>query len=290
MNDSCFLEDISVLFKCFLTLKMSTGSSPVVEPTHSRRSVSTYNNDDITEVNSSTPLIHRPVKRSKKVRICTLCGRYDGFRMPRYLFILLCIAIVLLILLIAAVILLYVVVPVIVRSAITKANLDFRSVNIVQIEDHGFRLQADLELSNTGSIPATIIPPFVIHVDDVGTVTNTEKISITGGSNNSTIIPIDAPFMITNMDAFNNFSRSLIFQPNVIWHLKADATIRPISSYMLSYSNIPFNKEVKLNAFNGLRDVSINSISLNRSDAQNIIVDIVIKIRNPSVFGIDLGK
>jgi hypothetical protein len=210
--------------------------------------------------------------------------------MPRYLFILLCIAIVLLILLIAAVILLYVVIPAIVRSTITKANLDFRSVNIVQIEDHGFRLQADLELSNTGSIPATIIPPFVIHVDDVGTVTNTEKISITGGSNNSTIIPIDAPFMITNMDAFNNFSRSLIFQPNVTWHLKADATIRPISSYMLSYSNIPFNKEVKLNAFNGLRDVSINSISLNRSDAQNIIVDIVIKIRNPSVFGIDLGK
>jgi hypothetical protein len=210
--------------------------------------------------------------------------------MPRYLFILLCIAIGLLILLIAAVILLYAVIPAIVRSAIGKANLGFRSVNIEQIENNGFRLRAELELSNTGSIPASIIPPLVIHVDDIGTVTNNEIVSITGGSGNSTIVPIDAPFIITNVDAFNNFSRSLIFQPKVVWHLKADATIRPISSHMMSYSNIPFNKDVTLNAFNGLRDVSIGSISLNRSDAQNIIVDIVIKIRNPSVFSIDLGK
>jgi hypothetical protein len=265
---------------------MSRTSSPRGVRTSSGRFAST---DDNTEADRDI-LLDPPNNQSKKITVCTFCGRYEGFRMPRYLFILLCTAIALLIILIAVVVLLYAIIPVILRSTIKKSNLGFRSVNIEQIGDNGFRLRADLELSNTGSIPAMILPPLVIHVDDVGVVTNNEQISIRGGSGNSTIIPIDAPFNITNMDAFNNFSRSLIFQPNVVWHLKSTATIRPISSHMLSYSNIPFNKEVTLKAFNGLRDVGIGSVNLNRSDAQNIIVDIVIKIKNPSVFGIDLGK
>ncbi len=163
-------------------------------------------------------------------------------------------------------------------------------MNIEQIENDRFRLRAELVLSHTGSIPATIVPPLIIHVDNVGTVTNNEAITITGGSANSTVIPIDCPFMISNFDAFNNFTRSLIFQSDVIWHLKAEATIRPISSYMISYSKIPFNKEVTLHALNGLHDVKIDSISLNRSDADHVIVDLIIKIQNPSLFNIDLGK
>ena len=210
--------------------------------------------------------------------------------MRRYLFILSCIALVLVILLLGGIITVYVIVPAIIRSTISNAQLGFRSVNIEQIESDRFRLIADLELSNTGSIPAYIDPPFVIHVDDVGTVTNSDPISISSSSGGSAIVPIDAPFVITNINAFNNFTRSLIFQSDVVWHLKAQATIRPISKHMMAYSNIPFNKEVKLNAFNGLRNAAIESVSLNRSNAHQIIVDIVIKIQNPSVFGMELGK
>jgi hypothetical protein len=59
---------------------------------------------------------------------------------------------------------------------------------------------------------------------------------------------------------------------------------------MISYSNIPFNKEVTLGAFDGLRDVTIGSIDLSRSNATHVIVDLIIKMRNPSIFGIDVGK
>jgi len=210
--------------------------------------------------------------------------------MPRYLFIILCITLCILILLLGAIVVLYTVVPAMVRSAMAKAQLDFRSVSIEQIQTNSFRLRAQLELSNTGSIAATILPPLVIHVDNIGTMTNNDAIAITGGSANSTVVPIDAPFVISNLEAFDNFSRSLIFEPSVVWHLRAEATIRPISRYMVSYSNIPFNKEVALHALNGLSDVSIDSLSLNRSDANRILIDTVIKIKNPSVFSIDVGK
>jgi hypothetical protein len=264
-------------------------SSPIIEPISSSRTSSRASHD-LTERNTESSLLLSSDKSSKEVKICTLCGRYKGFRMSRYLFILLCVILAILILFLGTIIVLYAIVPAILRSTIAKAQLGFRSVNIEHIQNNSFRLRAQLEISNTGSIPATIVPPFIIHVGDVGTVTNTEPISITGGSANSTVVPVDAPFVISNLEAFDNFSRSLIFQPNVVWHLKAEATIQPISRYMVSYKNIPFNKEVTLMAFNGLSDVSVDSINLNRSDEYRIIVDIIIRIRNPSVFSIDLGK
>ncbi len=210
--------------------------------------------------------------------------------MHRHLFIILCIALALLILILGALLVLYVVVPAIVRSTIDKAQLGFRSVSIENIENDRFRLRAELELSNTGSIPATILPPFIIHVNDVGRIINNEPIIITGNSSGKTVVPIDSSFIVSNVEAFNNFSRSLVFESNVVWQLKSEATIRPIGRFMPSYSNIPFNKVVTLGALNGLPNVSIGAISLSRSNAHRVIADLTIKITNPSVFSIDLGK
>jgi hypothetical protein len=178
-------------------------------------------------------------------------------RIPRYLFILLCIALVLLILLVGLVIVLYAIVPMIVRSTIDKAQLAFRSVNIEQMEKDRFRLRGELELSRTGSLPATILAPLVITVDDVGTMTYNQSISITGDSNRPTVISIDSTFIVSSLDAFHNFSRSLIFAENVTWHLKAEVTVRPLWRPMPSYSNIPFNKEVTFTALHGLSNVTI---------------------------------
>ncbi|CAF3438846.1 unnamed protein product [Rotaria sp. Silwood2] len=272
---------------------MSRGlSSTSIEPVLSRepRRTSSCCSNDSTEENTDGHLILSPVKSSKTVKICTLCGLYKGFRIRRHVCITLCIMIVLLILLLGILIVLYVIVPAIIRSTIAKAQLDFRSVNIEQIENDRFHLRAQLELSHTGSLPATILPPLIINVDNVGTVVHNESISITGDTTNPTVIPINSPFIVSDMKAFRNFSRSLIFEPNVVWHLKAEATIRPISGHMLSYSKIPFNKEVTLGALNSLPNVSIDSISLIRSDAHRVIIDLTIKITNPSIFSIDLGQ
>ncbi|CAF2367300.1 unnamed protein product [Rotaria sp. Silwood2] len=219
-----------------------------------------------------------------------MCGRRKGFRMRRNLFIILCIAIVLLAIFIGIIIVLYAIVPAIVRSTIEKAELSFRFVNIEDIENDRFRLRAELELSRTGSIAATILAPLVINVDNVGTVKNDKPISIDGYPDRPTIVPIDSPFIISDLEAFHRFSRSLIFESNVVWQLTAKASIQPISSAMPVYSNIPFNKQVKLNALNSLQNVSIKSISLRRSNAHKIFVDIIIVIPNPSIFSIDLGE
>ncbi|CAF3303197.1 unnamed protein product [Rotaria socialis] len=166
----------------------------------------------------------------------------------------------------------------------------FRWINIEQIENDRFHLRAQLELSHTGSIPATILSPLIINVNNVGIVVHHESISISGDAHASTVVLISAPFIVSDLKAFRNFSRSLIFESNVVWNLKAEATIRPILRHMISYSKIPFNKEVTLSALNGLSNVSIDSINLNRSDAHRILVDLVIKIVNPSVFSITLGQ
>ncbi|CAM4755173.1 unnamed protein product [Rotaria magnacalcarata] len=226
----------------------------------------------------------------KIITICTLCGRFKGFRVRRNRFILSCTAISLLALLIGIIIVFYAIVPAIVKSTIEKAELSFRSVNIGDIGNNGFRLRAQLELSRTGSISAKILPPLIINVDNVGTVRNDDTISIVGDPNRPTIVPIDSPFSVSNLAAFHRFTRSLIFEPHVIWHLTAKASVQPISGVMPVYSNIPFNKKVKLNALNSLQNVKIKSINLRRSDKERIFADIVIEIPNPSLFNIDLGE
>jgi hypothetical protein len=263
-----------------------TISEPEVTPTPRRTSSCTTNNS--REENPSTHLLPDSAKSSKKVTICK-CGQYKGIRMRRCTCITLFISLALLILLVGALIVLYVVVPQIVRTAISNAQLGFRSVNIDKIQADSFRLQAQLELSHTGSIPATILSPFVIHVDNIGTLTSNEPITISGNSSGSAVVPIEAAFVVSDVEAFHNFSHSLIFERSVVWHLKAEATIRPISRHMISYSKIPFNKNVTLGALNGLPNVKFDTISLNRSDAQRVIADLTITITNPSVFSIELG-
>jgi len=208
--------------------------------------------------------------------------------MPRYLFIILCIAIVLLILLLVAIVALYAIIPAIVRSTIDKAQLGFNSVQIDQIQDRSFRLRAELVMTNTGSIPATIVPPLVIQVDDVGKVTNNDPIEITGNSAGS-VASMNCQFEIDDLDAFTRFTRELVFNSNVSWHLTAQATIRPISGSFLSYSNITLDKHIPLQAFDGLKNVSIGTISLERSNATHVIIDTSITIENPSLFSIELG-
>jgi hypothetical protein len=219
-----------------------------------------------------------------------MCGRYKGYRVRRKLFIILCIATALLVCLLGIIIVLYAIVPAIVRSTIDKAQLAFKSINIEEIGNDRFRLRAQLELSRTGSIPATILSPLIINVDNVGTVRNDQPIVIAGDADHSTIVPINSLFIVSNLEAFHSFSRSLIFESHVVWQLTAKASVQPISSAMPVYSNIPFNKKVTLNALNSLRNVEIKSISLRRSNAERIFADIIIEISNPSIFSIDLGK
>ena len=231
-----------------------------------------------------------PSRTTKTITICRMWGRYKGIRMPRYVFIMLCLATVLLLILLGIIIVLYAIVPSIVRSTIAKAQISFRSVNIEQVEADRFRLRAQLELSRTGSIGAAILPPLIIDVNNVGVVTNREKISIAGDANRATVVPVDAPFIVSSLEAFHNFSRSLIFESRIVWHLTAKASVQPISRHMPVYSNIPFDKEVTLDGLNGLQKVGIKSVSLRRSDAKRIYVDILIDIANPSLFSVDVGR
>ena len=249
------------------------------------------NKDGYVKYIPVTPSSEKKLSLSPKiVTLCTMCGRYKGIRIHRNLFIILCISVVLLIILLGILMVLYAIVPAIVRSTIAKAQLSFRSVNIEEIENDRFRLRAQLELSRTGSIAATILPPLIINVDNVGTVRNDQPIVIAGDSDRSTFVPIDSPFIVSNLFAFHNFTRSLIFESNVVWHLTAQVSIQPISSIMPIYSNILFDKKVTLDALNSLHNVNIKTISLRRSDVQRILVDIIIEIPNPSIFTIDLGK
>lgn len=227
---------------------------------------------------------------TKKVSIFTCCGRYKGIRMSRCMCIILFTSIILIALLIGILIGFYAIIPAIIRSTIDNAELAFRSVTIDEIQDDRFRLRTELELSRTGSIPAKILAPLIIDVDKLGTVRHDTIIDIKGGGSQPLVVPVDSPFIISNQSGFENFARSLIFDENVMWHLTAEASVQPISQHMPVYSGIPFDKKVKLRGLNKLQRVNIQSISLLRSDAHHIYVDLVIEIFNPSLFKIALGK
>jgi hypothetical protein len=227
---------------------------------------------------------------TRKVSVFTCCDRYKGIRMSRYMCIILFTSIILIALLIGILIGFYAIIPVIIRSSIDKADLAFRSVTIDEIQDDRFRLRTELELSRIGSIPAKILAPLIIDVDKVGTVRHDTIIEIKGSGSQHIVVPVDSPFIISDRSGFENFARSLIFDENVIWHLTAEASVQPISRHMPVYSGIPFDKKVKLNGLNKLKQVNIQSISLLRSDAHHIYVDLVIEIFNPSLFNIALGK
>ncbi len=251
--------------------KSSTASEELIEGDRDSYVKSTLQKSSVDQLVESS---------SKRITLCTMCGRYKGYRVRRKLFIILCIATALLVCLLGIIIVLYAIVPAIVRS----------TINIEEIGNDRFRLRAQLELSRTGSIPATILSPLIINVDNVGTVRNDQPIVIAGDADHSTIVPINSLFIVSNLEAFHSFSRSLIFESHVVWQLTAKASVQPISSAMPVYSNIPFNKKVTLNALNSLRNVEIKSISLRRSNAERIFADIIIEISNPSIFSIDLGK
>lgn len=227
---------------------------------------------------------------SKTISIFTMCGRYRGLRMRRYVCIMSFTAIALLTLLTGVLVVFYVIVPAIVRSTIDQAEIGFRSVSIDEIQQDRFRLQTELELSRTGSIPAKILAPLVINVDNIGTVRNEKVIEITGDADKSTIVPVDSPFIVSDQQGFQAFARALIFDEEVTWHLTAKASVQPISRHMPVYSNIPLDKKVKLIALNQLQRVNIRSLSLLRSDAKHIYVDLTIEIVNPSLFTIELGR
>ena len=210
--------------------------------------------------------------------------------MPRYVCVILFTSIVLIALLVGILVAFYAIIPAIIRSTIDQAQLSFRSVTIDEIQEDRFRLRAELELSKTGSIPAKIRPPLVIDVDHIGTVRHEVAIEIKGDSSQATVVPVDSPFVISDQQGFQNFARSLIFDGEVTWHLTAEASVQPISDQMPVYSGIPFDKKVKLTALNKLERVTIQSISLLRSDAEHIYVDLAIEIFNPSLFTIALGK
>ena len=56
--------------------------SPLIESTRSanRSRTSSHNSNDVTEENTNGYSILSPIKQSKTVKLCTLCGRYEGLR------------------------------------------------------------------------------------------------------------------------------------------------------------------------------------------------------------------
>jgi hypothetical protein len=207
--------------------------------------------------------------------------------MSRKHFFILCLILMLALLVIAALVTLYVIIPVVVRSIIHETELSFQSMTICEMEQDRFRLKAQLSLRKTHSIPATILAPLPIEVNTIGTLYNNESISIRGDPSD---LSMDGSFIVSNMDDFYAFTRTLIFNDQIEWNLKAKVTIRPLWKYMLSYTNIPFDKDINMTALHGLHQVSLEMIRFNRSNDHQLLIDLKININNPSIVTIDLGK
>ncbi|CAF1438102.1 unnamed protein product, partial [Didymodactylos carnosus] len=209
--------------------------------------------------------------------------------------ILMCLVITALLILILSILIFYVIIPMVIKKTIGQANVSFKSILIDNVKSNYFHINSTLELTNTGSI-STRIEPMVLTIQAMDK--DTSKFTTIGliksdipikTSGKSSISIIDTQFSVTNIKAFNSFVRDLIFEQKVQWYLTAKANIQPISSSMPHYPDIPFEKQVTIQALNGLKDVQLKTFSLENSTEKQINLDLLIQIDNPSIFTMDLG-
>ncbi|KAF9204490.1 hypothetical protein BGZ49_005245 [Haplosporangium sp. Z 27] len=188
------------------------------------------------------------------------------------------------------VIALYVVMPKIAQGLMDKATINFSQIDITNPSPTSMDLVMVGDMQHTGPFHADISFPGTVTVSwngvDLGTTEIPGTSTASGGHGNLNLL---SSFTITNSTAFAEFSGYMLNAQSFVWHLQGKLNVKALGHMV---PNLNLNKDITVNAFNGLSGISIQKFSLpgDAPDGSGIIIEIDTLVTNPSSIQMYMGS
>ncbi|KAI8620899.1 hypothetical protein BC830DRAFT_1225035 [Chytriomyces sp. MP71] len=212
--------------------------------------------------------------------------------------ILWCLAISIVLLIVVILLALLVIGPKIGQVAIDGASMNLGATSITNPSDSEFTLKSVGTVTNAGFLDATLKFPDPLKVSWtsrpggapdilIGTLT-VSPISVGGGIPKSGVIQLETQFNIYDPKAMSEFADYLIHAESFNWLLQGSASATAFG--FITFNGLFLSKMVSLKAFNGLKDVSIQSFAASAGpDSKSVGLVANTLLVNPSDISIEMG-
>ncbi|KAG0057609.1 hypothetical protein BGZ83_006982 [Gryganskiella cystojenkinii] len=183
---------------------------------------------------------------------------------------------------------LFVILPKIAQLILDKSTMSFTDIQITNPTNTSLDMSMNGKLGKTGPFSATIIFPDPIEVYYNNTKLGSMNLPETKASGGSGTLNANAPFTISDTDAFGAFSADMMNQATFVWTLKSSITLKALGR---TVENLKLDKALTLQGMGGFPDVKILKFDLpsDAPDGQGINLSIDTAMNNPSPIGIVLG-
>ncbi|CAG8458295.1 13175_t:CDS:2 [Acaulospora colombiana] len=164
-------------------------------------------------------------------------------------------------------------------------------VNSAAISDEqatSFNLHIDGDIKGIGDVQAKITFPSGLNVSSLGKDLGVVKLPPVTSDGSGARINSSAPFQITDVNNFAFFALTLLGGPSANWTLAANDV--QVEAFGIPLSGIQMNKDVPLQGFNGLRQLTIIEFEIpGTAPDGNFELAVKASLVNPSNVGIALG-
>ncbi|KAJ3316760.1 hypothetical protein HDU76_001562 [Blyttiomyces sp. JEL0837] len=192
----------------------------------------------------------------------------------------------------------FVIAPKIAQQSIDQSSLSFTTVSISSIQETAFTLNSNGQVTNAGSLDATISFPNAVSVywtdrpnnaaDLLIGYLNLPDLAVSGSSHAADVKVQNAQFKIADVKNMGQFSKYLISSKSFSWLLSGSAKAKALG---IDINNLSMNKKVVVGGFAGFTGVTIDAFDLPESDpTKGIVIQTKTTLQNPSIITIELGQ
>ncbi|CAG8543902.1 28606_t:CDS:2, partial [Racocetra persica] len=201
-----------------------------------------------------------------------------------------CVAVTIVLLAIFIPLFILVIFPAIAQSAIDGSTLNLNSINLTDIQEDSVTIASSGNVTNAGPFSSTISfdePVSMIYNGIEMARLNFDPISTNNG--HADIILGARKLTIIDKDAFSNFSLDAFVQDSIKMTIKGSARVKSIG---ITRGSLNLHKEVTLKGASNFPNVSIASLNINQDpqNPNNLIIEHIAQLYNPSIFYINMGK
>jgi Protein of unknown function (DUF3712) len=174
--------------------------------------------------------------------------------------------------------------PYLAENALSRASLEFQSVTLE--DPHGissFKMGAKASIHNPSFLSAKIAPIVLtawFQGNAIGTVTAPP---LDVGAGETVPLDLDSEFVISDIDAFDEFSRAALHADQVEFSMTGAASV---TSLGFTFDGVAFDKTLQLGGCNGLPNVTLEVFDLSSSSRDSIDIDMMVRVVNPSRFNL----
>ncbi|PWN24968.1 hypothetical protein BDZ90DRAFT_262821 [Jaminaea rosea] len=183
------------------------------------------------------------------------------------------------------------------NHALHTSQLHVYAANLTDIGNSSFPLSIEGQVKKTGIFPAHLYfrepvevywntPPPNMRELHLGSMT-LDYIGVAAGHGR---VKQATTFLIRDEEGFGEFARFLVSEPEFTWQLRCGNVHVEAFSFLPTYKNLVFTKDVVFQGINGFSDVKVLDFQLPGDDPRGgITTQVLTQLRNPSPFGIQLG-